>query len=102
MNIAYERGLHELGDGLDAYLQPDGGWGWSNAGLITADGTGDRSVHLLELGPAHTVGDAIAYVPPTWRTCIESSTPTCPRSPRPSCSSGWRAGARDTRRSHCD
>jgi glyoxylase-like metal-dependent hydrolase (beta-lactamase superfamily II) len=37
--IAYEPGLHELGDGLYAYLQPDGGWGWSNAGLITADGS---------------------------------------------------------------
>jgi cyclase len=36
--VAYERGLHELGDGLYVYLQPDGGWGWSNAGLITADG----------------------------------------------------------------
>jgi cyclase len=39
MKIAYERGLHELGDGLYAYLQPNGGWGWSNAGLITAEGT---------------------------------------------------------------
>ena len=39
MNVAYTRGLHELGDGLFAYLQPDGGWGWSNAGLITAGGT---------------------------------------------------------------
>jgi glyoxylase-like metal-dependent hydrolase (beta-lactamase superfamily II) len=38
MKIAYRRGLHELGDGLYAYLQPDGGWGWSNAGLITAEG----------------------------------------------------------------
>jgi glyoxylase-like metal-dependent hydrolase (beta-lactamase superfamily II) len=37
--IAYERGLHELGDGLYTYLQPDGGWGWSNAGLVTAGGT---------------------------------------------------------------
>jgi cyclase len=37
--IAYTKGLHELGDGLYTYLQPDGGWGWSNAGLITADGT---------------------------------------------------------------
>ena len=34
----YTRGLHELGDGLHAFLQPDGGWGWSNAGLIVADG----------------------------------------------------------------
>jgi len=30
----YTRGLHEVGDGLFAYLQPDGGWGWSNAGLV--------------------------------------------------------------------
>ncbi len=30
----YTRGLHELGDSLYAYLQPDGGWGWSNAGLV--------------------------------------------------------------------
>jgi cyclase len=37
--VAYTRGLHELGDGLYAYLQPDGGWGWSNAGLVTAGGT---------------------------------------------------------------
>jgi cyclase len=37
MRIAYSRGLHELGDGLYAYLQPDGGWGWSNAGLVTSE-----------------------------------------------------------------
>src|SRR5580658_198442 len=30
----YSRGLHDLGAGLWAWLQPDGGWGWSNAGLI--------------------------------------------------------------------
>jgi cyclase len=34
----YSLGLHEIGDGLHAYLQPDGGWGWSNAGLIAGDG----------------------------------------------------------------
>lgn len=39
VKVAYEKGLHELGDGLYAYLQPNGGWGWSNAGLVTADGT---------------------------------------------------------------
>jgi len=31
---AYRRGLADLGSGLYAWLQPDGGWGWSNAGLI--------------------------------------------------------------------
>ncbi len=30
----YTRGLHDLGNGCWAYLLPDGGWGWSNAGLI--------------------------------------------------------------------
>src|SRR5690349_14544614 len=31
---AYEKGLHDLGGGAWAYLQPDGGWGWSNAGFV--------------------------------------------------------------------
>jgi len=30
----YSRGLKDIGNGLYAWLQPDGGWGWSNAGLI--------------------------------------------------------------------
>ncbi|HEY7627891.1 MAG TPA: MBL fold metallo-hydrolase [Ilumatobacteraceae bacterium] len=30
--------LHEVADGCYAYLQGDGGWGWSNAGLIVGDG----------------------------------------------------------------
>jgi cyclase len=32
--MAYVNGLQEVGDGLYAYLQPDGSWGWSNAGLV--------------------------------------------------------------------
>ena len=34
----YTKGLHDLGHGSHAYLQPDGSWGWSNAGLITDGG----------------------------------------------------------------
>ena len=34
----FTKGLHEVGDGVYAYLLPDGGWGWSNAGLITDGG----------------------------------------------------------------
>lgn len=30
--------LHELSDGCLAYVQPDGSWGWSNAGLVVGDG----------------------------------------------------------------
>lgn len=176
--VAYTKGLHELGDGLYAYLQPDGGWGWSNSGpndllpdnipIIATAGAvevmrasppqaahllfnevdlgpefeafaktrmrrfdfaavtprmptdtfeeqraltvGDRQVHLLELGPAHTNGDAIAYVPDadavftgdllfiegtplmwaesplTWPTSTGSSTRTSPPSLPRSCS----------------
>jgi len=32
--FAYTKGLHEIGSGCHAYLQPDGSWGWSNAGLV--------------------------------------------------------------------
>jgi len=34
----YTKGLHDLGRGGYAWLQPDGGWGWSNAGLIVDGG----------------------------------------------------------------
>jgi glyoxylase-like metal-dependent hydrolase (beta-lactamase superfamily II) len=37
-NWRYTHGLHELGAGGWAWLQPDGGWGWSNAGLIESEG----------------------------------------------------------------
>lgn len=37
--VPYTKGLHEVADGVWAYLQPDGGWGWSNAGLVTGEGT---------------------------------------------------------------
>jgi glyoxylase-like metal-dependent hydrolase (beta-lactamase superfamily II) len=38
-DVPYTKGLHQVADGVWAYLQPDGGWGWSNAGLITAGGS---------------------------------------------------------------
>ena len=38
MSTSYSLGLHEVGQGAYAYLQPDGGWGYSNAGLIVGDG----------------------------------------------------------------
>jgi glyoxylase-like metal-dependent hydrolase (beta-lactamase superfamily II) len=30
----YTKGLHDLGNSMYAYLQPNGTWGWSNAGLV--------------------------------------------------------------------
>ena len=35
---SYEGGLREVAPGVYAYLQPHGGWGLSNAGLITDSG----------------------------------------------------------------
>jgi cyclase len=43
---SYTRGLHDLGNSVYAYLQPDGTWGWSNAGLIT-DGEASLLVDTL-------------------------------------------------------
>lgn len=33
-DLEFTRGLHHLGDGCHAWLEPDGSWGWSNAGLV--------------------------------------------------------------------
>src|SRR3954471_10392001 len=62
MNVAYTKGLHELGDGLHAYLQPDGGWGWSNAGLITGGGTSLLVDTLYDLRLTREMLDAMAPV----------------------------------------
>ena len=35
---SYEPGVVDFGTGAFAYLQPDGGWGFSNAGLVTDGG----------------------------------------------------------------
>ena len=37
----FKKGLIDLGEHIYCYLQPDGGWGWSNAGLVT---DGDESL----------------------------------------------------------
>ncbi|MEM7015765.1 MAG: MBL fold metallo-hydrolase [Pseudomonadota bacterium] len=42
----YTKGLHDVGKDAFAYLQPDGGWGWSNAGLIV-DGEASLLVDTL-------------------------------------------------------
>lgn len=36
--FGYRKGLEDLGCGCFAWLQPDGSWGWSNAGLICDGG----------------------------------------------------------------
>src|SRR5713101_9097524 len=43
---SYTRGLHDLGNSVYAYLQPDGSWGWSNAGIVTG-GTASLLIDTL-------------------------------------------------------
>lgn len=52
----YVKGLHDLGNGAWAWLQPDGGWGWSNAGLIV---DGDQSLLVDTLFDARLTGDML-------------------------------------------
>jgi len=37
-NWPFRQGVQDIGDGLYGYIQPDGTWGWSNAGLIVSAG----------------------------------------------------------------
>jgi cyclase len=52
--------LVEVGDGLHAYIQPDGSWGWSNAGLVGGAGTSLLVDTLFDLGLTRRMLDAMA------------------------------------------
>jgi cyclase len=58
----YTKGLHDLGHGCHAYLQPDGGWGWSNAGLVVGEGTSLLVDTLFDLQLTAEMLDAMADV----------------------------------------
>jgi len=60
--MAYTKGLHELGDGLHAYLQPDGGWGYSNAGLVSGNGASLLVDTLFDLRLTREMLDAMAPI----------------------------------------
>ncbi len=58
----YSKGLHEVADGVFAYLQPDGGWGWSNAGLAASNGTSLLIDTLFDLKLTQEMLGAMAQV----------------------------------------
>jgi glyoxylase-like metal-dependent hydrolase (beta-lactamase superfamily II) len=60
--IPYARGLHELGDECYAYLQPDGSWGWSNAGLVRGAGASLLVDTLFDLRLTAAMLEAMAEV----------------------------------------
>ena len=61
-NVPYKKGLHEVADGIFAYLQPDGGWGWSNAGLVAGDGGSLLVDTLFDLALTQEMLDAMSSV----------------------------------------
>lgn len=61
---AYRKGLTDLGNGCYAYLQPDGSWGWSNAGLVV-DGEESLLVDtLFDLKLTHAMLDEMRGAEP--------------------------------------
>jgi len=55
-NWQFTKGLHELGNGNFAYLQPTGTWGFSNAGLVI---DGDQSLLVDTLFDERMTGDML-------------------------------------------
>ncbi len=62
MAVMFEKGLVDVGNGCYAYLQPDGGWGWSNAGLIEGDGASLLVDTLFDLRLTQEMLDAMSVV----------------------------------------
>ena len=62
MTTPFTLGLHETGDGTYAYLQPDGGWGYSNAGLVVGDGSSLLVDTLFDLQLTEAMLQAMAPV----------------------------------------
>lgn len=54
---AFTKGLKNVGNGVWAYLQPDGSWGWSNAGLIV---DGDQTLLVDTLFDLKLTADMLA------------------------------------------
>jgi cyclase len=59
--IPFTRGLFGVADGCHAWLQPDGGWGWSNAGLVVGEGASLLVDTLFDL---HLTADMLATMAP--------------------------------------
>ncbi len=63
----FREGLHNLGNGTYAYLQPDGSWGLSNAGLIVDSGQSLLVDTLMDLPRTRKMLDVMRDAEPTTR-----------------------------------
>lgn len=57
--VPYIRGLHEVADRVWAWTLPDGGYGWSNAGLVAGDGASLLVDTLFDLALTREMLDAM-------------------------------------------
>jgi cyclase len=62
-NWAFTQGVHDIGNGIYGYVQPDGTWGWSNAGLVVSDGQTLLVDTLMSRALTRTMLDDFARVP---------------------------------------
>jgi 2-keto-4-pentenoate hydratase/2-oxohepta-3-ene-1,7-dioic acid hydratase in catechol pathway/glyoxylase-like metal-dependent hydrolase (beta-lactamase superfamily II) len=60
--IPYTHGLHEVADRVWAWMLPDGGYGWSNAGLVAGDGASLLVDTLFDLALTREMLAAMAPV----------------------------------------
>jgi len=69
--FAYTKGLHEIRNGVYAYLQPDGSWGWNNAGLVV-DGAESLLIDtLFDLELTREMLTAMGTASPTAASSID-------------------------------
>ena len=62
-NRPFTQGVHDLGNGIFGYVQPDGTWGWSNAGLVTSRGETLLIDTLMSVPLTRVMLDDFAKVP---------------------------------------
>jgi 2-keto-4-pentenoate hydratase/2-oxohepta-3-ene-1,7-dioic acid hydratase in catechol pathway/glyoxylase-like metal-dependent hydrolase (beta-lactamase superfamily II) len=60
--VPYTHGLHEIADGIWAWTLPDGGYGWSNAGLVVGDGASLLVDTLFDLALTREMLTAIKHI----------------------------------------
>jgi hypothetical protein len=91
-NYPYTKGLHDLGNGAWAYLQPDGSWGWSNAGLIV---DGEETLLVDTLFDFKTTAEMLSKMRAAVITHMAISLPERERSfPRKFAPKRWRNAGR--------
>lgn len=62
-NWPFTQGVHDIGNGVYGYVQPDGTWGWSNAGLVSSRGETLLVDTLMSVPLTRTMLEEFARVP---------------------------------------